>query len=97
MTMLAKFEVSCLVGTHTLLYTEIQESENESFKFNPVLEKLDVGDRIVQLVDDKTHAFGMQLMTDSGPRGQDYVQHFESKLYTFPLRQSLAKSPKLQL
>ena len=57
--MLAKFEVSCLVGTHTIKYSEVILNDDDSYSFNQKLEKLNVESRVVRLIDDKTHAFGM--------------------------------------
>ena len=41
---------------------------------------------MLELVDDKTHAFGMTLLTDNGPIEKEFATEFGSKLYTFPLK-----------
>ena len=41
---------------------------------------------MLELVDDKTHAFGMTLLTDNGPMLKEYETEFGCKLYTFPLK-----------
>ena len=84
--MISKFEISCLVGTHTVVYTSIQTNSNDVSKFDVKKRKLEVNSRVLQIFDDTKHNFGLILLTDGGPRTEDFAKLFASKLYTFPLR-----------
>ena len=61
------------------------------------MEKLDIGARVIKLSDDKTHAFGMTILTDDGKRALDYTEYDDCKLYSFPLNISRRRSDKLVL
>ena len=76
-TMTEKFEIACLFGTNTIAYIKIDnnsgklERKQDSNELN--VYKLDIKARVIKLVDDKTHAFGMTLLTDDGPTGADFT------------------------
>ena len=75
--MTEKFEIACLFGTNTIAYIKIDnnsgklERKQDSNELN--VYKLDIKARVIKLVDDKTHAFGMTLLTDDGPTGADFT------------------------
>ena len=84
--MISKFEISCLVGTHSVVYTSIQTNGNDVSKFDVKKQhKLAVNSRVLQIFDDTKHGFGLILLTDRGPCNLDFAKLFASKLYTFPL------------
>ena len=51
----------------------------------------------MKLVDDKTHAYGMTILTDDGPKTKDFSECFGCILYTFPLDRQRRRSDKLVL
>ena len=68
--MMDKFQIACLIGTSMLAYIEI---DNDTEKFKRLdgtddlnVRRLDVGKRVLSLVDDKSHAFGMTILCDNG-------------------------------
>lgn len=65
-SMLAKYEIACLVGTHTFAYTDI-EYEQSGYKFQKRIHKQKVKSRVISMYNDPEFGYGLILLTDDGP------------------------------
>lgn len=74
--MLDKCEIVCLIGTNTLAYITIADGKfkrkNDNESSGPEVFILDMKERVLNLVNDEDHAFGMILLTDDGDKNKDY-------------------------
>ena len=75
MSIQEKFEIACLIGTQILAYIGIADGmfkRKAMDKKTPDVYKLDLKTRVLALIDDQTHSFGMTLLTDDGLNDDDF-------------------------
>ena len=64
-SMLEKFEIACLTGTSTISYLNIND-EKDIAQLSDINKVIPFPHRILELVNDKQHGFGMILLSDNG-------------------------------
>jgi len=81
-TLIEKFEIVCLVGTHTFAFTRVL-SVNGQPKFDRKVETLKSKGRVLNVVNDKLFGFGIFCLTDTGEEAFPYNTQLDCSLYSF--------------
>ena len=86
LTLVQKYEICCLVGTHTFAYTEIMPKlyVEDEFRFKKDIWKMHIDSRVISIKDDNSHALGMIILSDEAPYQRDFNISFETNVFTFP-------------
>ena len=94
-----KYEICCLVGSHTFVYTEIIPKlyVEDEFRFKKDIFPMQLNQRVIEIKDDNSHALGMIILTDLAEYQSDFSKSFDCMLYTFPLDQRRNGGLKLSL
>ena len=84
-SMLSMYQIQCLVGSHTVAYTEIMRNEKSEAFLNKKIRQINLGGRVLKMMDDRQFNFGVTILTDNAPETGDFDNYFDSLLYKFPL------------
>ena len=89
-----KFEIMCLTGTSNLVYKRIvcNNGISASFAVDEPNCHLPVNGRVLEMINDTEHGFGVVALTDQGKVIDDFTRSNGYLLYNFPLRNSINKS-----
>ena len=65
--LIQKYELACLVGADTFFFVKINMG-GDSPNFDRSFRRLDIGSRVLKVVNDKQYTMGMLMLTDQGER-----------------------------
>lgn len=80
-----------------MAYTEIMKNEKSEAYLSKKIRQINLGGRVLKMMDDRQFNFGATILTDTAPEIGDFANYFDSLLYKFPLEPNKRKGSKLKI